>query len=92
MNKNPDKIQNHFPKYYKQCGDEFNGDSIFKSYKRRQEIVVPLITIKSIEHQSFNFANLYTVKRSVIDTTIKSSQNIFNTISCLANKKLITAE
>ena len=46
----------------------------------------------SNQFKSFEFANHYTVIRSVIDTTIKNSQNVLDTLSCLAKQKLITAE
>ena len=46
----------------------------------------------SNQFKSFDFANHYAVIRSVIDTTIKNSQNVFDALSCLANQKLTTAE
>lgn len=46
----------------------------------------------SNQFKSFDFANHYAVIRSVIDTTIKNSKNVFDALSCLADQKLITAE
>ena len=53
MNDNPDEIQKYIPKYCKQCGEEFNEDVIYQLYKRKQEVVIPPIKPKYIEHQSF---------------------------------------
>ena len=53
MNENPDEIHKYIPKYCKQCGEEFNDDSIIKLRERKQEIVIPPITPKYIEHRSF---------------------------------------
>jgi transposase len=46
----------------------------------------------SNQFKSVDFANHYAVVRSVIDTTIKNSKNVFDALSCLADQKLITAE
>lgn len=46
----------------------------------------------SNQFKSFDFANHYAVIRSVIDTTIKNSKNVFNALSCLADQKLMAAE
>ncbi len=46
----------------------------------------------SNQFKSFQFANHYAIIRSVIDTTIKNSKNVFDALSCLANQILITAE
>lgn len=46
--------------------------------------------LKSVK--SFDFANHYAVIRSVIDTTIKNSNDIFGALSCLAEHKLVTIE
>lgn len=54
MSEEPDEIQKHVPRYCKQCGEEFNNESIFKLYERKQEIVIPPIRPKIIEHQSFS--------------------------------------
>ena len=54
MSEHPDEIQEYIPKYCKHCGEEFNGESIFKLYERKQEIVLPPIMPKIIEHQSFS--------------------------------------
>jgi len=53
MSENPDEIQKHIPKYCQQCGEEFKDDSVFKLHERKQEIVIPPIIPKYIEHQSF---------------------------------------
>ena len=54
MSEEPDEIQKHIPRYCKQCGEEFNSESIFKLYEKKQEIVIPPIKPKIIEHQSFS--------------------------------------
>ena len=46
----------------------------------------------SNQFKTIDFANHYAVIRSVIDTTIKNSQNVFDTLSCMADQKLIAAE
>jgi len=46
----------------------------------------------SYQFKSIDFAAHYAMIRSVIDTTIKNSNNIFEALSCLANQNLITAE
>jgi transposase len=46
----------------------------------------------SNQFKSVDFANHYAVIRSVIDTTIKNSKNVFDALSCLANQTLITGE
>jgi transposase len=46
----------------------------------------------SNQFKSFDFANHYAIIRSVIDTTIKNSKNVFDALTCLANQKLISAE
>lgn len=46
----------------------------------------------SNQFKSFDFAYHYAVIRSVIDTTIKNSKNVFDAMSCLANQKTIAAE
>ena len=53
MSKEPDETVEHIPSYCKYCGEEFNGSTIFKMYERKQEIVIPPIKPKIIEHQSF---------------------------------------
>ena len=46
----------------------------------------------SNQFKTIDFANHYAVIRSVIDTSLKNSQNVFDTLTCLANQKLIAAE
>lgn len=46
----------------------------------------------SNQFKSLDFANHYAVIRSVIDTSIKNSQNVFEALSCLADQRLIVAE
>ena len=55
MNEEPDENQKYIPRYCKQCGAEFNDDSIFELFKRKQEVVIPPIKAKFIEHQSFRY-------------------------------------
>ncbi len=54
MSEEPDEIQKYIPKYCKQCGEEFHGESAFKLNERKQEIVIPPIKPKVIEHQSYS--------------------------------------
>jgi len=53
MSKNPDEIQKHIPGYCKKCGGEFDADTVFELYQRKQEVVIPPIKAKFIEHQSY---------------------------------------
>lgn len=53
MSGKPDEIQKHIPRYCKQCGEGFNADSVFELHLRRQEVVIPPIKPKFIEHQSY---------------------------------------
>ena len=53
MSEKPDEIVEHTPKCCKHCGEEFNSETIFRLYERKQEIVIPPIKPKTIEHQSF---------------------------------------
>lgn len=53
MSEKPDEIQKYIPKYCKQCGEKFNGYSIFELHQRKQEVVIPPIKPKFIEHQSY---------------------------------------
>jgi transposase len=46
----------------------------------------------SNQFKSVDFAYHYAIIRSVIDTTIKNSKNVFDALSCLADQKLNTAE
>ena len=53
MVEKPDEIQKHIPKYCKQCGGEFSADPVFKLHQRKQDIVIPPIKARFIEHQSY---------------------------------------
>ena len=53
MNENPDENQKYIPRYCNQCGEELNNDSIFELHNRKQEVVIPPIKAKFIEHQSY---------------------------------------
>ncbi len=46
----------------------------------------------SNQFKTIDFANNYAVIRSVIDTSLKNSQNVFDMLSCLSNQNLIPAE
>jgi transposase len=46
----------------------------------------------SNQFKTIDFANHYAVIRSVIDTSLKNSQNVFDTLTCLTNQNLIVAE
>ena len=54
VSEKPDEIQKHIPKYCKHCGEEFSGESIIELNEKRQEIVIPPIRTKVVEHQSFS--------------------------------------
>jgi len=54
MGDKPDEIQKYTPKYCKQCGQAFTADAIFELHQRKQEVVVPPIKPKFIEHQSYS--------------------------------------
>ena len=53
MNENPDEIQKYFPEYCNHCGETFDKNSVYKLQERKQEIVIPPIEPKYIEHQSY---------------------------------------
>lgn len=54
---------------------------------------MPKVKMKiSNQFKSFDFANHYAVIRSVIDSTIKNSKNVFDALSALADQKVIAAE
>jgi hypothetical protein len=46
----------------------------------------------SNQFKSYEFAQHFAVIRSVIDTTIKNGQDVFNALTNLANQELLTAE
>ena len=52
MNDNPDEIINHSPKYCNKCGAAFDTSKA-TLYTRRQEIVLPPIFPKYIEHRAY---------------------------------------
>lgn len=52
MSKNPDEIIKHTPNYCNCCGEELD-DSLLQLRSRKQEIVIPPIRPKYIEHQSY---------------------------------------
>ena len=53
MTDTPDETIKYSPEYCRQCGEEFSADTMVELYKRKQEIVIPHITPKYIEHQSY---------------------------------------
>lgn len=53
MVEKPDEIQKYIPRYCKQCGEGFDADTVFELYQRKQEVVIPPIKAKFIEHQSY---------------------------------------
>jgi len=53
MVEQPDEIQKYTPRYCKQCGEEFGAGTVFEFYQRKQEVVIPPIKAKFIEHQSY---------------------------------------
>jgi transposase len=54
MSKSPDETIKYFPKYCKQCGEEFNAGSVSELHGRKQEIVIPPIRPKYVEHRSYS--------------------------------------
>ena len=53
MSTKPDETIKHFPKYCNQCGEEFSSDFVSRLRERKQEVVIPIIRPKYIEHQSY---------------------------------------
>jgi len=52
MSKEPDEIINHTPSYCRECGEAFSATEA-ELHTRRQEIVIPPIFPKYVEHQSY---------------------------------------
>jgi len=46
----------------------------------------------SNQFKSLKFANYYATLRSVVDTTIKNSMNVFGALSNIAQQKVVAAE
>ena len=76
MSEQPDEIQKYIPRYCKQCGEEFNSESIFKLLERKQEIVIPPIKPKIIEHQSYSCTCGKCGKQTVSELPIRLRANI----------------
>lgn len=55
MSENPDEIIEHKPSYCIYCGEELDA-SLLHFHSRKQEIVIPPITPKYVEHQSYQCA------------------------------------
>lgn len=53
MVEKPDETKKHIPGYCKQCGGEFGADTVFEIHQRKQEVVIPPIKARFIEHQSY---------------------------------------
>lgn len=71
--------------YYHEVPPDNNGsERAIRNAKVKMKI--------SNQFKSFDFANHYAVIRSVIDTTIKNSNDVFGALSSLAEQKLVTAE
>ena len=71
--------------YYKEVPPDNNGsERAIRNVKVKMKI--------SNQFKSFQFAQHYAVIRSVIDTTIKNSMNVFDALTNLANQKFIPAE
>jgi len=75
MSTNPDEIIKHFPKYCNQCGEEFSSNSVSELYERKQEVVIPRIVPKYIEHQSYscNCHNCNTKTVSNLPSNLKAN-------------------
>lgn len=54
MSEKPDETKRYLPRYCKQCGEEFNASTVLKLHDRRQEIVIPPIRPKHIEHRAYS--------------------------------------
>ena len=71
--------------YYKEVPPDNNGsERSIRNLKVKMKI--------SNQFKSFEFAQHYAVIRSVIDTTIKNSMNVFDALMNLANQDLVPAE
>ncbi len=53
MVENPYEIQKHTPGYFKQFVGEFGADTVFELHQRKQEVVLPPLKPRFIEHQSY---------------------------------------
>ena len=53
MSPTPGQIVEHRPGYCNHCGNAFGQDSVFELHQRKQEVVIPPIEPKHIEHRSF---------------------------------------
>lgn len=54
MVEHPDEIQKHIPHYCKHCGEAFAPEVEMQLESRRQEVVIPPINPKYVEHQSYS--------------------------------------
>jgi transposase len=54
MEETPDEIQRYIPQYCPQCGEKFTEDCVFELHRRKQEVIIPPIKSKVIEHQSYS--------------------------------------
>jgi transposase len=71
--------------YYHEVPPDNNGsERAIRNAKVKMKI--------SNQFKSFDFANHYAVIRSVIDTTIKNSNDVFTALTYLAEQKLVAAE
>lgn len=90
MSANPDETLKHFPKYCNQCGEEFSSYSVSELHERKQEIVIPPIKPKYIEHQTYTCTchncNTKTVSNlpSNLKANIQYGKNIQALISYLS--------
>lgn len=71
--------------YYKQVPPDNNGsERSIRNLKVKMKV--------SNQFKSYEFAQHYAVIRSVIDTTIKNSMNVFDALVNLANQEIVPAE
>ena len=71
--------------YYKEVPPDNNGsERSIRNLKIKMKV--------SNQFKSFEFAQHYAVIRSVIDTTIKNSMNVFDALVNLADQNLVPAE
>jgi len=91
MSGKPDEIQKHAPGYCKQCGEGFNGHSAFELHQRKQEVAIPPVKPRFIEHRSYSCrcskCNWFWVFQNYLYTFIKVAysrgcQTIAETFPC----------
>jgi len=85
MSQNPDETIKYFPKYCNQCGEEFSSASVSELHERKQEVVIPPIIPKYVEHQSYRCRchNCNTETVSDLPLNLKANIQYGNNIQAL---------